>query len=182
MSAAALRQRYSFLSILLHWAMLILIVAVYACMELREFYPKGSDFREGLKSWHFMLGLSVLVLVFMRIVARVTGNTPPITPDPQAWQTLFAKLTHLALYAFMLAMPIAGWIILSASGKAIPFFGLDLPALVSPSKALAGQVKELHETVATIGYFLIGLHALAALFHHYFVRDNTLRRMMPDPR
>ena len=182
MSAAAPRQRYSFLSILLHWAMLILIVAVYACMELREFYPKGSDFREGLKTWHFMLGLSVLVLVFIRIVARVTGNTPPITPDPPAWQTLFAKLTHLALYAFMLAMPIAGWIILSASGKAIPFFGLDLPALVSPSKALAGQVKELHETVATIGYFLIGLHALVALFHHYFVRDNTLRRMMPDPR
>ncbi|MEQ1547568.1 MAG: cytochrome b [Chakrabartia sp.] len=182
MTETLLRPRYSSLSIALHWVMLILMIAVYACMELREFYPKGSDFREGLKMWHFMLGLSVLVLVLVRIVARVTVSAPLITPVPPAWQVLFAKLTHLALYAFMIAMPIAGWVILSASGKVIPFFGLDLPALVGPNKALAGQVKELHETVGTVGYFLVGLHALAALFHHYIVKDDTLRRMMPGPR
>ena len=151
-------------------------------MELREYYPKGSDFREGLKMWHFMFGLTVLLLVLIRVVARVTGGTPPITPDPPAWQTLIARLTHLALYAFMIAMPIAGWVILSASGKAIPFYGLELPALVGLNKALAEQVKELHETVATIGYFLVGLHAVAALFHHYIVKDDTLRRMIPGPR
>ena len=162
--------------------MLLLIIAVYACMELRGYYPKGSDFPEGLKMWHFMFGLTVLLLVLIRVVARVTGGTPPITPDPPAWQTLIARLTHFALYAFMIAMPIAGWVILSASGKTIPFYGLDLPALVGPNKALAEQVKELHETVATLGYFLVGLHAVAALFHHYIVKDDTLRRMMPGPR
>lgn len=182
MTKSAPISRYSSLSITLHWAMVLLLIAVYACMELREYYPKGSDFREGLKMWHFMLGLTMLLLVLIRVVARVTSATPLITPDPPAWQTLVAKLTHLALYAFMIAMPIAGWVILSASGKAIPFYGLDLPALVGPSKALAGQVKELHETVATIGYFLVGLHAVAALFHHYIVKDDTLRRMMPSPR
>ena len=182
MTKSAPHSRYSSLSITLHWAMLLLLIAVYACMELREYYPKGSDFREGLKMWHFMFGLTVLLLVLIRIVARVTGGTPPITPDPPAWQTLIARLTHLALYAFMIAMPIAGWVILSASGKAIPFYGLDLPALVGLNKALAEQVKELHETVATIGYFLVGLHAVAALFHHYIVKDDTLRRMMPGPR
>ena len=182
MTKSAPISRYSSLSITLHWAMVLLLIAVYACIELREYYPKGSDFREGLKMWHFMLGLTMLLLVLIRVVARVTSATPLITPDPPAWQTLIAKLTHLALYAFMIAMPIAGWVILSASGKAIPFYGLDLPALVGPSKALARQVKELHETVATIGYFLVGLHAVAALFHHYIVKDNTLRRMMPGPR
>ena len=182
MTKSAPISRYSSLSITLHWAMVLLLIAVYACIELREYYPKGSDFREGLKMWHFMLGLTMLLLVLIRVVARVTSATPLITPDPLAWQTLVAKLTHLALYAFMIAMPIAGWVILSASGKAIPFYGLDLPALVGPSKALAGQVKELHETVATIGYFLVGLHAVAALFHHYIVKDDTLRRMMPGPR
>ena len=182
MTKSAPHSRYSSLSITLHWAMLLLLIAVYACMELREYYPKGSDFREGLKMWHFMFGLTVLLLVLIRVVARVTGGTPPITPDPPAWQTLIARLTHLALYAFMIAMPIAGWVILSASGKAIPFYGLDLPALVGLNKALAEQVKELHETVATIGYFLVGLHAVAALFHHYIVKDDTLRRMIPRPR
>lgn len=182
MTKSAPHSRYSSLSITLHWAMLVLLIAVYACMELRGYYPRGSDFRESLKMWHFMFGLTVLLLVLIRVVARVTGGTPPITPDPPAWQTLIARLTHLALYAFMIAMPIAGWVILSASGKTIPFYGLDLPALVGPNKALAEQVKELHETVATIGYFLVGLHAVAALFHHYIVKDDTLRRMMPGPR
>ena len=182
MTKSAPHSRYSSLSITLHWAMLLLLIAVYACMEMRGYYPKGSNFRESLKMWHFMFGLTVLLLVLIRVVARVTGGTPPINPEPPAWQTLIARLTHFALYAFMIAMPIAGWVILSASGKTIPFYGLDLPALVGPDKVFAEQVKELHETVATIGYFLVGLHAVAALFHHYIVKDDTLRRMMPGPR
>ena len=144
-----------------------------------ENYPKGSDFREGLKSWHFMLGLSVLMLVIVRVVARLLSPAPPITPMQPDWQRWLARAVHLLLYAFMIGMPIAGWIILSASGKTIPFFGLSLPPLIDENKVLAEQVKELHETVATVGYFLIAFHAVAALFHHYIVKDNTLRRMLP---
>jgi len=179
MNSTDIRQRFSSLSITLHWVMVLLITAVYATILLRENYPKGTDIREGLKTWHFMLGLAVLVLVVIRLLARLSGRKPPITPEPSAWQALLANTTHFALYAFMLAMPVAGWVILSASGDTIPFFGLELPTLVSQSEALAGQVKEIHETVGTIGYFLIGLHALAALFHHYAIKDDTLRRMLP---
>ena len=161
MSTTDIRQRFSSLSITLHWLMVLLISAVYAAILLRENYPKGTDMREGLKSWHFMLGLAVLALVIIRLVARLSQRKPPVTPEPSAWQALLANATHLALYAFMLAMPLAGWVILSASGKPIPFFGLELPALVGQSKTLAGQVKDWHETVGTIGYFLIGFHALA---------------------
>ena len=82
----------------------------------------------------------------------------------------------------MIGMPIGGWLILSAEGDPVPFFGLELPALVSPDKALAEQIEEIHETVGTIGYWLIGLHALAALYHHYVKRDNTLRRMLGGSR
>lgn len=170
---------YNSLSISLHWVMLILLVAVYALMEFRGYYPKGSDIREGMKSWHFMLGLSVLVLVIVRMAARLLRPALPITPIQPDWQRWLARAVHLSLYVFMIGMPIAGWLILSASGKTIPFFGLSLPPLIGENKVLAGQVKELHETVATVGYFLIGLHAAAALFHHYIVKDNTLRRMLP---
>lgn len=179
MSSTVPSQRFAPLSIALHWIMVVLIAAVYASILLRENYPKGSDLREGLKTWHFMLGLTVLALAIVRIVAARIGHKPPITPEPPAWQALLAKVTHFALYAFMLAMPVLGWVALSASGKAIPFFGLELPALVGPSEALAEQVEEVHETIGTVGYFLIGLHALAALFHHYVARDDTLRRMLP---
>jgi cytochrome b561 len=171
--------RYGRLSIAMHWFMLLLIAAVYACMELREFYPRGSDPREAMKMWHFMLGLSVLALVGVRIVARLVSATPPITPDPPAWQKWPARVVHLALYLLMIGMPLAGWLILSAEGKPVPFYGLELPPLVAPDKAFAKWIKEIHETAGTVGYYLIGLHAAAALFHHYIVRDNTLVRMLP---
>ena len=77
-------------------------------------------------------------------------------------------------------LPLAGWLLLSAEGKQIPFFGLQLPPLIAESKTVAEWAKEVHETGGTVGYFLIGLHVAAALFHHYFVRDNTLRRMLPS--
>ncbi len=82
------------------------------------------------------------------------------------------------LYAFLIIMPILGWLTLSAGGKVIPFFGLELPALIAPDKAFASSVKEVHITIGTIGYYLIGLHAAAALYHHYFLHDDTMLRML----
>jgi hypothetical protein len=64
---------------------------------------------------------------------------------------------------------------LSAFDKPIPFFGLKLPALISPDATLGGQIKDLHVLAGTIGYWLIGLHGIAGLYHHYIRRDNTLR-------
>lgn len=172
-------DRYGSLSIAMHWLMLLLLAGVYACINLRGWFPRGGDLREGLKTWHFMLGLAVFALVFLRVAIRWLGAAPRIQPEPALWQQRLAGLMHLALYAFMIAMPLLGWLTLSAAGKPIPFFGLQLPALVGADKALADSFKEIHETIGTIGYYLIGLHAAAALFHHYVARDNTLLRMLP---
>ena len=172
-------HHYSRLSIAMHWLMLALLAGVYACIELRTFFEKGDPMREALKTWHFMLGLLVFALVWVRVAARLARPAPPITPTPPAWQHAAAAAMHVALYAFLIGMPLAGWVLLSASGKPIPFFGLELPALISPDKALASRIKEIHETVGEIGYWLVGLHALAALLHHYLLHDDTLRRMLP---
>lgn len=172
-------EQYDRFSIGLHWLMLALIAAVYACIELRVNFPRGSGIREGLKQWHFMLGLSVLALVTIRSIVRLRGITPPIRPEPAAWMKGLAHVGHLALHVLMFGMPIAGWIILSAEGDPVPFFGLELPPLVAPDETLAKSVEEIHETAGTVGYYLIGLHAAAALFHHYIRRDNALTRMLP---
>ncbi len=84
MTANQAPARYTPFSIFLHWAMLLLITAVYGAILLRENYPKGSDFREGLKSWHFMLGLAVLLLVIIRIITRLVTANPPVEPEPPA--------------------------------------------------------------------------------------------------
>jgi len=172
-------EKYNKWSIALHWLMLLLIAAVYLCIELRELYPKGSDMREGLKQWHFMLGFSVLILVMLRLVGRFLWPAPVITPTPPKWQQMGAKLAHLLLYFLMLAMPILGWLILSYAGKDLMFFGAALPALVEPDKNMAGNIKEIHEWIGVAGYWLIGIHALAAVFHHHVMKDDTLKRMLP---
>jgi cytochrome b561 len=167
---------YSRLSIGLHWFMLLLLAAVSACIELREVYPRGSAIRDGLKTWHYLLGLSVFGLVGLRLLARIGA---PRLAGPRSWTDWLAAAVHLALYAIMIAMPILGWLALSADGKAVAAFGLQLPALIAPSEALAGQLEEVHETLGTVGYWLVGAHATAALFHHYVLRDGVLRRMLP---
>lgn len=175
-------DRYGSLSIAMHWLMLALLVAVYACIELREFYPRGSDPREALKQWHSMLGLAVFALVWLRLALRMTGAAPQIQPAGGVWQHRLAVAVHLALYVFMVVMPLLGWLLLSAEGKPVPFFGLQLPALTGSNAALADSIQEIHETIGTVGYYLVGLHAAAALFHHYVKRDNTLLRMLPQRR
>lgn len=169
--------RYNQWSILLHWGMFLLVAATFASIELRELFDKGTAQRDAMKMWHFMLGLSVFLLVWVRIAVRVFTQVPAILPTPSPWQAGLAKLAHLALYAFMIGMPLAGWLILSGEGKVIPFFGLELPPLMGPDKALAHDIEEIHETVGELGYWLIGLHALAAIIHHHVLKDNTLLRM-----
>lgn len=170
---------FSRFSIMMHWLMLALLAAVYACIELREFFPRGSDVREGLKTWHFMLGLSVFVLVWIRLVARALS---PRGPAPRTWSGALAAVVHVALYILMIAMPVMGWLVLSAEGDPVPFFGLILPPLVAPDPAFAEQIESLHTTIGAAGYWLIGFHAAAALIHHYVLRDPTLRRMAPGLR
>ncbi len=171
-------SRYSTATIALHWLMAVLLAAVYACIELRGLFPKGSDPREAMKALHFMLGLSVLLLVLPRLTYRLSGPKAVIIPEPPAWQQAAARFAHLFLYVLMLIMPILGWLTLSAAGKPIPFFGLDLPALLTQDKNLAELFKGIHQTIGEVGYYVIGLHVLAVLFHHYVQRDNTLSRML----
>lgn len=172
-------NRYHPMLVRAHWLTLLLLVAVYALIELHDVFPKGSDAREAMKTWHFMLGLAVFGLVFLRLAMRRLFEAPPIEPAPAAWQHHLATAMHVALYAFLVVMPLLGWLALSAKGKPVPFFGLELPALLPPDKALGKQLEGIHEAIGTLGYVLIGLHAAAALFHHYVMRDDTLRRMSP---
>lgn len=179
MTTAVRKDKYPSARIALHWLTLLLIVAAYATMEFRGVFERGSAPRELMKASHYVLGFTILALVLARIVAHVLTRTPPIVPAPPAWQMAVARAVHLALYGLMIALPVLGWLILSAEGAPISYLGLELPALIGPDKAFAENVEELHETVASIGYALIGLHAAAALYHHYVVHDNTLARMLP---
>ncbi|MCF7220362.1 cytochrome b [Marilutibacter chinensis] len=174
------QERYGAVSILLHWAMALLLVAVYATMELEDVLP-GGEGEGAMEAWHYTLGLGVLVLVAVRLAMRLIGSTPLIHPQPPTWQRVLAKLTHLALYLFMIAMPLLGWLTLSGEHESarIPGPGWTIPLLPGVDESAGEAAEELHEVVAVLGYWLVGLHTVAALVHHYLIRDDTLRRMLP---
>jgi cytochrome b561 len=171
---------YGWPAIAFHWLMLLLIVAVYVTMNIKSFFPRGGAERAALANWHYTLGLLVFVLVWLRLLVRASGTMPVIEPVLPAWQARFAHIAHGLLYALMISLPVLGWLTLSAKGKPVAILGMELPALVSESKSLAKWFKDIHETIANTGYFVIGLHAAAALYHHYVRRDNTLRLMLPS--
>ena len=173
-------DRYGAPMIGLHWLTLLLVIAVYVCINVADIYPKGSDLRALWKWWHYIAGLAVLALVAIRLFVRLgSGPDPHVEPQMPRWQRRLADVAHVALYVFMFVMPLLGWLALSADGKPVLIAGFHLPMLMSENKPLAHSLEEIHETLGTVGYFLIGLHAAAALLHHYVVRDNALRRMLP---
>jgi cytochrome b561 len=172
---------YGWAAIGLHWLMLVLIVAVYCTMEFKSVYPRGSASRAALANWHYLLGLSVFVLVWVRLLVRLCGEEPAIVPPLPQWQATTSRMLHWALYALMIALPVLGWLTVSARGVPVTLFGaegLQIMPLIDPNPDLAKLFKQVHEALANAGYFLVAVHSAAALYHHHFKRDNTLTRML----
>lgn len=171
--------RHHALTIAIHWIMLLMFLTVYASIELRGIFPKGSTERSLMMSAHIGLGFCIFALTWMRLAARALFKSPAPEPSANAWEPRLAQIVHISLYVLMIAMPLLGWLMLSANGRAIAPFGIALPALIAPDKSLGHLFKEAHEIIGRLGYALIGAHAGAALFHHYLRKDSVLTRMAP---
>ncbi|AOK55817.1 cytochrome b [Burkholderia stagnalis] len=173
----ARQARYSTPTIFFHWAIFLLVALAYLAIEIRG--PKGSDSRVFWMNVHLTAGALVLVLSVLRIVWRAASRAPAPVPQPALLQWL-AKLTHLALYAFIIAQPLLGIMMINLGGKPVSLDWLGVSfTLFGPDKALRPAIKDAHELIGNAFYFVIGLHALAALYHHFFLRDGMLKRMAP---
>jgi len=133
---------------------------------------------------HMTLGECVVLLLIGRLAWRV-GNPPP--PDPTRFGRLFgrfleiaAKLSHFALYAPLVIVPFVGIVVQLKRGNALPVLGLWNVASPWPAdRAVARSALGAHEFLANALLILAGIHAVAALVHHYALRDRTLTRMLP---
>lgn len=179
MNRSVTSYRYSTLSISLHWLTLALMVAIYVTIELHQSLPRGNALRRPMEDWHIYLGVCLLPIVIFRMIVILRSKIPPIVPRPPAWQHLVTLLMKLYLYVLMIGAPLVGWIMVNAEGHVVTLLGLTLPTLVSESESLAGLASEIHEVLGESGYIFIAVHALAGLYHHYIVKDNTLVRMLP---
>lgn len=163
----------------LHWLIAVLIALAYVFIEQRGLFERGTPARMLMMQSHFWAGLAILALMVWRIALRVRMQAPPITPPLPAWQSWPARAVHIALYAFLVAMPLLGLATAWLDDKTLylPFTKIALPAPVAPDETLGHELEELHGAIGEAFYWVIGLHVLGALYHHFMRRDDTLRRM-----
>lgn len=163
----------------LHWLMAIMIALGYLAIEQRGLFERGTPERFAMVQTHFWLGIGIFILAWVRITQRLKHRVPRITPALPTWQAGLSYVFHFALYAFFIVMPILGIMTAWTDGKIlyIPFTDLALPALMAENEELAHQLEDLHGLIGDIFYWVIGFHVLAALYHHFIRKDDTLKRM-----
>lgn len=167
----------------LHWLMFALVAVAYITVNMHELFPRGSTTRANMLGSHFLAGVAVFLLVWPRLRQRKRHGVPPIVPAPARWSHALAGLTHLALYAFLIVQPLLGLVTAQYTGKKIALFGVTvIPQLVTVDRTFGHRLEDIHGLIGEVFYWVIGLHILAALWHHAVVRDNTLTRMLPPAK
>jgi cytochrome b561 len=175
-------ERYGSVAILLHWGMAALLIALIGTGVYMVRLPDV-----GFDTWkitvilvHKAVGMLALFAVVVRLLWRWVNVLPRLVEAIPDWQQVAARFVHLAFYALMFAVPVTGWIMNSAGGYPLPFFGVfDVPDLVARNEFLFALFIEVHRWLAYGLGLLLLLHAGAALRHHWQLRDDTLRRMLP---
>ena len=130
-----------------------------------------------LYAWHKWIGVTVFMVLWLRLMVRLVTRAPQPLPGP-AWQQRAASMVHFLLYLLMVAVPLAGWAMSSAGGFQTVWFGvLPLPDLEAKDRASFEVLKDVHEVLANGLVLAVCLHVTAALKHHFVDRDRTLMRM-----
>jgi cytochrome b561 len=185
--------RYSLTAIALHWLMATLI-GVNLWLGLTLGGVRGLAPRIDAFQWHATIGLTLLALGMARIGLRLAEPPPPEAPGRAHWQKSASNALYLAFYAFMIGMPLSGWLLASADPRvpsvhlyrfgALP--GFPLPHLpwafrlpIGRRRALAGAADSIHRDLAYAAFVLIGLHALGVIRRQAFDPNPVLPRMLP---
>ncbi|MHC8403145.1 cytochrome b [Pseudomonas sp. MDT1-17] len=172
-------SRYGWVSIFMHWGVALAVFGLFALglwMVGLDYY---SVWRKDAPDLHKSIGLVLLAVMVLRVLWRFISPPPPALQSYSRMTHLGAKFGHSFLYLTLSAVMIAGYLISTAEGAGIPVFGLfEVPALVSGLPDQADTAGVIHFYLAWVLVIFSGLHALAALKHHFIDRDATLTRIL----
>ena len=172
-------ERWGAIAKAFHWV----IAALVLCMIVLGLWAVNAPLgplKLQLFAIHKLTGLSIFVLMVLRLSWRLINPTPILPPSLSGWERVAARVTHWLLYGLILLMPISGYVITSAANFPISVFGLfQIPLIVPHDKGL----EDLGETVHVLSFYvlaaLLTLHVAAALRHHFILKDDILKRMLP---
>ena len=180
--------RYGVIAQCLHWGAVVLVLLAWTLGILGDELPRGPTRALGLYI-HVTAGLLIIVLTFLRLLWRLVDPSPPAEKNEFGewlfadWIGLGAKLAHFLLYVLLVAVPVVGVVLQFARGDSLSIFGfVEIASPWVRDKPFAESVKEVHELLAHCLLAVAGLHAVAALVHHWVFADRTLVRMLPGSK
>jgi cytochrome b561 len=174
--------RYGAVSQSFHWLTVVLVGAAYLLSvegpESRIYAPENAS----ALSLHETLGILVIVVVVLRLAWRLVDR-PPEDPPMAAWMLYSSLLVHWALYLLLAAIPLAGILGALYGGHPVTLLGFGpVGPFLTTSSDLGRSLAEVHGTLGNLIIIVAGLHAAAALFHHFVLRDRVLLSMLPGSR
>jgi len=173
-------RRWGAIAQLLHWLIVLFIVAQFTLATLFEQLPAGAK-KLTLLSRHKSIGITILILAVVRLAWRWSNPTPTLPDTLKPYERTLARLTHALLYVLLFAVPLSGWLMSSARGFPVSWFGFfQLPDLVPKNKALYEALLTTHGILAWTLGIVATVHLVAALKHHFVLKDDVLRRMLPS--
>ncbi len=164
-----------------HWIMAAVILTALALGLIAQYLVGSNVTRGQILFIHKSLGMTALILGVLRVAYRLAVGAPPYA-TPLGWLThKAAQAGHFALYVLMLALPIAGYVLSSAGGHEIPWFGVfNFPSLAPHNGALAHSAATAHLVFAWTIIGVLALHFAAVFWHVCVKRDEVLSRMWPS--
>jgi len=171
--------RYSGLAQLFHWVIAALIVTQFVLARMAQDLPLGAR-KLGLLARHKSVGMTILMLAILRLLWRLKTARPELPPAMNRLERITAHGTHIAFYVLLFAMPLTGWMMSSAKSYSVSWFGLfTWPNLIGKNEAAFEFLRTTHDTLSDVLFAVAVLHILAALKHHFWNRDDVLKRMLP---
>ena len=173
-------ERYGPAAMLFHWSMFVLVVVVGGLGLMHDSWPKETQ-----AFWinvHALVGLLLWFLLFARFGWRLSHRPPVLPPEVGAFSRRLSAPVHFMLYALMFVIPILGIVTFIWHGRVFDFGIFQVNFGVKSNKAVFHPTEDIHGYLAYALFALAGVHALAALWHHFIQHDGVLRRMWPSPR
>ena len=172
-------SRYSAVAQGFHWIIAGLIVTQFTLAWMADDLPLGMH-KLALLARHKSFGMTVLMLAALRLLWRLFNRPPELPAGMSKVERKLARGTHAAFYFFLFAMPLTGWLMSSAKNYSVSWFGrFTWPDLIGKNERAFELLKTTHQTLSWLLFALAILHILAALKHHFWDKDDVLRRMLP---
>ncbi len=172
--------QYDKVTVGLHWVTAALVVGLWIIGQTVHVFPDGP-LQVDYRSVHIACGAILAVVLVARIAWRLTRPVD-LSPIDEGLAAAIARATHWTLYVLLVGTVGVGFVYAWARGDAI-FNVFRIAQMVPGDRALVHQIGGWHALGANTLLIVAGVHAAAALFHHYILRDETLRRMLPwEPR